>query len=317
MQYAPIALFTYNRPDKTQRVLESLMQNAEAKESDLFIFSDGPKNEKAVEWVRKNREYIHQVQETSREFKWFKDVTIIEREKNWGLANSLIAGITEVINKYGRIIVVEDDLILSPYFLKFMNDGLEKYENQAEVGAITGYSPKTKDKLPETFFLYNFHCWGWGAWKRSWDLLITNPNYLLRKLRFKTYKFDRGGVSGDYGTLLCQKKGLVDSWYIQFYGTLFVHKLLVLYPGRSMVSNFGLDGSGIHCNQSLNDSGSDMNELSMSEIFVTDIPIQENLMSFNLIKESYCCTDERANWIKQKFFETKGFIRRLLYIDCL
>ena len=105
MYYAPIALFTYNRADKTQKAVESLLKNAEAKESDLFIFSDGAKNEKAIEGVEENRKYIHTIS-------GFKSITIIEREKNWGLANSLIAGITDVINKYGRVIVVEDDLIL-------------------------------------------------------------------------------------------------------------------------------------------------------------------------------------------------------------
>ena len=107
MTYAPIALFTYNRADKTQRVVESLLQNAEAKFSDLFIFSDGPKTPEKKAGVEENRKYIHTIS-------GFKSISIIEREKNWGLANSLIAGITEVINKYGRVIVVEDDLILSP-----------------------------------------------------------------------------------------------------------------------------------------------------------------------------------------------------------
>ena len=106
MTYAPIALFTYNRADHAQRAVESLLQNAEAKDSDLFIFSDGAKNEKAIKGVEDNRKYIHTVT-------GFKTITIIEREKNWGLANSLIAGITDVINKYGRVIVVEDDLILT------------------------------------------------------------------------------------------------------------------------------------------------------------------------------------------------------------
>lgn len=172
MTYAPIALFTYNRADHTRKAVESLLQNAEAKDSDLFIFSDGPKNEKTVRGVADNREYIHTVT-------GFKTVTIVEREKNWGLANSLIAGITDVINKYGRVIVVEDDLILSPYFLKFMNDGLEKYKDDDRVGTITGFVPPIEEKLPETFFLTYFQCWGWQhgnahgiCWKRMHGLCL-------------------------------------------------------------------------------------------------------------------------------------------------
>lgn len=154
MTYAPIALFTYNRADHTQRAVESLLKNAEAKFSDLFIFSDGPKTPEKKAGVEENRKYIHTIS-------GFKSISIIEREKNWGLANSLIAGITEVINKYGKVIVVEDDLILSPYFLQFMNEGLEKYKDDDRVGTITGFVPPIKDKLPETFFLKYFQCWGW------------------------------------------------------------------------------------------------------------------------------------------------------------
>ena len=175
MTYAPIALFTYNRADKTQRVVESLLKNAEAKFSDLFIFSDGPKTPEKKAGVEENRKYIHTIS-------GFNSVHIIEREKNWGLANSLIAGITEVINKYGKVIVVEDDLILSPYFLQFMNEGLEKYKDDDRVGTITGFVPPIKDKLPETFFLKYFQCWGWATWKRAWDLLEGDARSLLEGL---------------------------------------------------------------------------------------------------------------------------------------
>lgn len=143
--YAPIALFTYNRADKTKRAVESLLQNIEAKNSDLFVFSDGPKTPEKKAGVEENRKYIHTIS-------GFNSVHIIEREKNWGLANSLIAGITEVINKYGKVIVVEDDLILSPYFLKFMNDGLEKYKDDDRVGAINAFVPPINESLPDTYF---------------------------------------------------------------------------------------------------------------------------------------------------------------------
>ena len=192
--YAPIALFTYNRADKTQRVVESLLKNAEAKFSDLFIFSDGPKTPEKKAGVEENRKYIHTIS-------GFNSVHIIEREKNWGLANSLIAGITEVINKYGKVIVVEDDLILSPYFLKFMNDGLEKYKDDDRVSSISGFIPPVKEKLPNTFFLRYFECWGWATWDRAWKLLNTDTKYLLRKIRMKTYDFNLDGSCGLYGIM--------------------------------------------------------------------------------------------------------------------
>lgn len=278
MTYAPIALFTYNRADHTRKAVESLLQNAEAKDSDLFIFSDGPKNEKTVRGVADNREYIHTVT-------GFKTVTIVEREKNWGLANSLIAGITDVINKYGRVIVVEDDLILSPYFLKFMNDGLEKYKDDDRVGTITGFVPPIEEKLPETFFLTYFQCWGWATWKRAWDLLETDARPLLKGLRFKRKKFDVGGGVCNYGNLYCQKVGLVDSWYLRYYASLFLKGKLSLYPGRSVATNEGLDGSGTHCGAELKRSFEAHN--SQTPIKVNDVKVIENLQVFRIFKNIF------------------------------
>ena len=306
MTYAPIALFTYNRADHTRRAVESLLQNAEAKDSALFIFSDGPKNEKAVRGVAENREYIHTVT-------GFKTVTIVEREKNWGLANSLIAGITDVINKYGRVIVVEDDLILSPYFLKFMNDGLEKYKDDDRVGTITGFVPPIEEKLPETFFLTYFQCWGWATWKRAWDLLETDARPLLKGLRFKRKKFDVGGGVCNYGNLYCQKVGLVDSWYLRYYASLFLKGKLSLYPGRSVATNEGLDGSGTHCGAELKRSFEAHN--SQTPIKVNDVEVIEDLQVYRIFKK-YFLSKQSGSFIKAAYYQFKSFVRRFLYIDC-
>lgn len=308
MTYVPIALFTYNRADHTQRAVESLLQNAEAKDSNLFIFSDGAKNEKAVKGVEDNRKYIHTVT-------GFKSVTIVEREKNWGLANSLIAGITDVISKYGRVIVVEDDLILSPYFLKFMNDGLDKYKNDDRVGAICGYIFPIEEKLPDNFFLYFMHPWGWATWKRGWDLLNTDTKYLLRKMRFKTNKFNLGGNCGSYGNLYCQKVGLVDSWYIRFYASLFLKKKLILFPGKTMVLNRGCDGSGTHCGTDL----IQMNYLNvmLEPICLHNISVEESKCAYNAFK-SFCDTNRPlSSWFLRAVGKVKSFLRRLFYIDCM
>ena len=306
MTYAPIALFTYNRADHTRKAVESLLLNAEAKDSDLFIFSDGPKNEKTVRGVADNREYIHTVT-------GFKTVTIVEREKNWGLANSLIAGITDVINKYGRVIVVEDDLILSPYFLKFMNDGLEKYKDDDRVGTITGFVPPLEEKLPETFFLTYFQCWGWATWKRAWDLLETDARPLLKGLRFKRKKFDVGGGVCNYGNLYCQKVGLVDSWYLRYYASLFLKGKLSLYPGRSVAANDGLDGSGTHCGADLKRSFDAHN--TQTPIKVNDVKVIENLQVFRIFKK-YFLSKQSGSFIKAAYYQFKSFVRRVLYIDC-
>lgn len=307
MTYAPIALFTYNRADKTKRVVESLLQNQEAKDSDLFIFSDGPKTEAKAAGVKENRKFIHTIS-------GFKNITIIERDRNWGLANSLIAGITDVINQYGKVIVVEDDLILSPYFLKFMNDGLEKYEDDDTVGTICGYVFPFQKSLPDTFFLYFMHPWGWATWKRSWNLLDTDTKRLLRKIRFKTKKFNLGGNCGSYGNLYCQKVGLVDSWYIRFYASLFLNKKLNLFPGKTMVTNSGLDGSGTHCGKGLQKTNNFI--LNPNPIEMNDISVEESQLAYSVFKSFYDA-NAHESFFKKKIIDFKSYIRRVLYIDCM
>lgn len=307
MTYAPIALFTYNRADKTQRVVESLLQNAEAKDSDLFVFSDGPKTEAKRKGVEENRKFIHTIT-------GFKSVSMVERENNWGLANSLIAGITDVIGQYGRVIVVEDDLVLSPYFLKFMNEGLEKYKDDGRIGTICGYTCPNSELLPETYFLYFMHPWGWATWKRSWDLLITDTKYLLRKIRFKTRKFDVGGNCGSYGNLYCQKIGLVDSWYIRFYASLFLKKKLNLFPGKTMVTNGGCDGSGTHCGPA---GAATLNwNLCLTPVNLKTIIVEESNDAYRIYK-SYFDSHQHTPWLKNKFMTFKSFVRRVLFIDCV
>ncbi len=129
---APIILFTYNRPWHTRQTIEALQKNLYADKSRLIILSDGPKTEIDVPKVQKVREYIKTV-------KGFRSIEIIEREKNWGLANNIIDGVTRIINEYGKIIVLEDDIVTSPYFLKFMNEALEFYKDEERVMHISGY----------------------------------------------------------------------------------------------------------------------------------------------------------------------------------
>lgn len=306
MPYAPIALFTYARAEHTRQTVETLLRNKEAAMSDLYIFSDGPKNESKAQAVKENREYIHTIQ-------GFKSIHIIEREKNWGLANSLIAGINDVINQYGRVIVVEDDLILSPYFLKFMNEALEKYKNDDRVGTISAYVPPIKEVLPETFFLMYFQCWGWATWKRAWDLLETNPKPLLRGLRFKKKKFDVGGHCGNYGNLYCQKVGLVDSWYVRYYASLFLKGKLSLYPGYSLSDNNGLDGTGTHCKFS---RGNVTVNICNRQIDLNDIVVEENEHAYQVFSDYFNKRILRKSFLG-RYRQFKNFIRRVFYIDCI
>lgn len=307
-KYAPIALFTYSRADHTQTAVESLLRNAEASETDLYIFSDGPKTEAKAEAVAENRRYI-------RTITGFKSIHIVEREKNWGLANSLIAGITEVINQYGRVIVVEDDLTLSTHFLRFMNEALEKYKDDDRVSTISGFCPVTETTLPDTYFLQFFHCWGWATWKRAWDLANWDVKYLLRKMRFKERKFDIDGTVGSYGNLYCQKVGLVDSWYIRLYASFFLAGKLTLFPSRSLVHNTGLDGTGTHCGSALQNTASAVAYVEQP-VTLNDIPVVESREAYVAFREAYRKDLPPMSWARCNYNRFKSFVRRLLFIDC-
>jgi len=301
--YAPIALFTYNRADHTQKAVESLLKNKEAEYSDLFIFSDGPKNEKAIEGVKANREYIHTVI-------GFKSITIIEREKNWGLSKSLIAGITELTDKYGRVIVVEDDLIVSPYFLKYMNEALEKYKDDDRVASISAFLNPVEGDVPNTFFLRYFACWGWGTWKRSWDLLNTDSRDLLKQLRWKKNDFNIGGTGPFYGILYCDKVGLNDSWAVRFYASCFLKNKLHLFPGRTMAIQSGMDGTGTHSGVSNIYTNMHPSEIPIS---LKDIEVQESKDMYQKFSFFYGRGQKRT--LMSEYRRFKSFVRRLIGMD--
>jgi hypothetical protein len=260
VNFAPIVLFTYRRLWHTKQTVEALQNNLYADQSELIIFSDGAKNEKDEIKVKEVREYLKTI-------KGFKKIEIIERDKNWGLANNIIDGITKVVNQYGKVIVLEDDLVTSPYFLKFMNDGLNMYEEEEKVISVHGYVYPIKG-LPEIFFLRGADCWGWATWKRGWDLFEEDGKKLLDELekRKLTKLFDFNGAYPYTKMLKDQVEGKVDSWAIRWYASAFIHEKLTLYPGISLVKHIGDLGTHVK-DSSLFDV-----ELSKKPIFVKRIP---------------------------------------------
>ena len=238
MTFTPIALFVYKRPHHTRKTLESLMANAEFSDSPLYVFCDGAKRKKDIPLVRETRELIRSYE--------LDNATIIEREENMGLANSIITGVTELCNKYGRVIVVEDDLVVSPYFLKYMNAALDTYEEYDKVMHISGYMFPVRSQLPETFFYRATSCWGWGTWKRAWDKFEPDVHTLLARFQDKNkrWEFDIRGSTKYYLMLKYQAS---NSWAIRWYASVFLNNGLCLHPGRSLVNNIGHDDSGAHC----------------------------------------------------------------------
>lgn len=239
---APILLFAYNRPRHLQHTVEALAHNPLAQESELFVFSDGARTEDDREDVELVRSYIHTIE-------GFKTVHRIERDRNYGLAANIIDGVTDIVNRYGRVIVLEDDLVTAPGFLQFMNDALDTYADEPRVGHIQAYDFTQNPRLPETFLIKFTGSWGWATWQRAWQHFNPDGQYLLNELhrRHLTRRFDFNGKYGFTRMLRRQVEGKNNSWAIRWNASLFLQDILSLNVGRSLVQNEGFDGSGTHC----------------------------------------------------------------------
>lgn len=236
---APIALFVYNRPAHTRQTVEALQKNALSKDSDLIVFSDAPKSAVQAEAVNEVRQYIRQID-------GFKSVKIVERETNFGLARSIIEGVTRLCEEYGRVIVLEDDLITSPHFLRFMNDALDMYEDEDRVMQISGFTYPIERMEEETFFLRLPLCWGWATWDRAWVHFRKSDDVMLKFDRKMRRAFSFNNTYHFWSQLESNKKGILNTWFVYWYAALFLKGGLTLYPGKSLVNNIGMDGSGVH-----------------------------------------------------------------------
>jgi len=240
--FAPVVLFAYARLDHLRQTVDSLRANREAGATSLYVFCDGPKHDGHKSQIDAVRAYVDSID-------GFASVTRIYRDQNLGLAQSIISGVTEILSKHDSVIVMEDDLVVSPYFLKFMNEGLELYRHQERVASIHGYCYPVKEALPDTFFLRGADCWGWATWSRAWRHFEPNGQKLLDALRRErlTRDFDMGGAYPYTKMLANQVVGRNDSWAVRWHASCFLDNMLTLYPGRSLVNNIGMDDSGTHC----------------------------------------------------------------------
>ena len=239
--FAPIALFVYNRPEHTRRTIKFLKQNLLAEESRLFIFSDAPKDES-------NQMLVEEVREIIRSVDGFKEVEIIERKSNLGLADSIIDGVSRLVKEYGKVIVFEDDLISSTYTLQYFNDALERYQNEEKVMHIGAYMYALKDEsLPETFFYRAATSWGWATWDRAWKNFEPDIDKLMGQFdREKKHQFSIEGTMNFWKQIEEFKSGKNNSWAIRWYASIFLKGGLTLNPSQSLINNIGHDGTGIH-----------------------------------------------------------------------
>ncbi|ANV98023.1 hypothetical protein BBW65_04050 [Helicobacter enhydrae] len=238
---APIVLFVYNRPSHTRQTIQALLQNPLASQSQLFIYSDAPKDTKTKQAVEEVREYIHTIE-------GFENITIIERERNFGLADSIIDGVTSIVNQYGKIIVLEDDIVVSPCFLEYMNEALAMYEEDLKVACISAFNFPLKypqNMQDTTFFLKGADCWGWGTWERAWKHFQKDGSQLLKEIQEKKLQkqFDLDNSYPYTQMLKNQIKGKNNSWAVRWYASAFLKNMLCLYPKHSLVENIGTDGT--------------------------------------------------------------------------
>lgn len=239
--FAPIALFVYNRPQHTARTLKFLKQNEMAAESRLFVFSDGFSSQADEAGVLEVRELLKNID-------GFKSVEVIARKENLGLADSIISGVTKLIRDYKQVIVLEDDLITSPYTLTYFNEALDRYRNAEQVMHIGAYMYNLKGaELPETFFYRAATSWGWATWERAWQHFEPNIDTLMSQFDArKRHAFSIENTMNFWKQLIGFKNGKNNSWAIRWYASIFLKGGLTLNPAHSLVNNIGHDGTGVH-----------------------------------------------------------------------
>lgn len=242
------------------------------------------------------REYLQLI-------KGFKTIKIVHREYNMGLAKSIISGVTETLNKYDTVIILEDDIVVSPNYLEYMNKALEKYKDEDMVQSVTGYCYPIKEDLPENFFLKLFTCYGWGTWKRAWDLFEEDISKLYPFVKDKR-RYDIDNSYPFYKMLKAKVNGNLDSWAVNFNTVSFINNKLNLHPRKSLITNIGFDSSGINC------TGSDWlkTELCKDKIEIIDLEIKEDEESFKKLKRFF--NSMRIVRIKGRIIKELGMFRK-------
>jgi hypothetical protein len=293
-QNAPIAVFVYRRAEHTRRMLQSLLQNQCAAASPISIFCDGPRGGSDAADVRQTRAVVSELAPVH--------ARIVQRDANLGLARSVIAGVSELVEKHGEVIVVEDDLVLSPVALEYFNLALERYADAARVMHVSGYMYPVRSPLPETFFYREATCWGWATWARAWRQFEPDAtkirDFVLE--RGQRREFDVNGSMSFFRMLEEQIHGKIDSWAIRWYGSMRMHDGLALHPGRSLVRNIGLDGTGEHSGRT-----SDF-DVEISSVAVKSFPdsIVEDAAALRAVVQM-----RRANITRQRISALRNIIR--------
>ena len=294
----PLAFFTYNRPDHTERALDALYNCYSKEKYDFFFYSDAAAVENMAPQVSEVRKVL------KRRAKYFS-ATVVERDINFGLAKSIVDGVSSLCDEYGSIVVVEDDLEVSSDFLTFMSAALEQYSSEEEVMQIAGHTIAPPHNLDSrAFFLPITTTWGWGTWRRAWQNFSWTPaGWPERKEDAEWSKLFTVNGAADYMSMLEDRlKGENDSWGILWWYAVSIKKGKVLYPATNLVLNFGFDGSGVHCG-STDLYNSQIQNKMQGDFAGNDFPskISVRPLDFFLLEEK----------LRKKESDLKAFIKKL------
>lgn len=299
--YAPILVFSYNRLDHFKETIEKLKQCNLADQSDLIIYSDGAKNDSDKIIVERIREYASTIN-------GFKSVNLISLDRNYGLAANIIKGVSDVINQCGKVIVLEDDLLVSSQFLQYMNESLDKFQNVQEIWHVSGWNyPIDTIGLPKLLPIRIMNCWGWGTWKDRWSHFEKNPEKLIQqfdKKDIKVFDVDNSGVF--WSQVLANHNNTINTWAIFWYATIYLNKGICINPLKSFVKNIGHDGSGTHKSSAKEIYTQDFEYLDFShEDFDLD-KVQENELAIQRIKKFY--QDIKPTFFKKLKYKLSLFL---------
>lgn len=237
-----IAIFAFRRPQHLARVLASLTQQIRPCSLPVHLFLDGARNDA-------DREAVAATRQTAESFNERLPLFVHTSANNQGLYESLTGGISAVLNKHEQVIILEDDVVVSPYFLDYMLSALASYSSEPAVASIHAYLPPLSIDLPDTFFLRGSDCWGWATWRDRWSLYRHDAAVMAAEIRSRglARAFDLGGRVPNLRLLDDRAAGRSSSWAICWHASCFLADRYTLHPGRSLVRNIGLDHSGEHC----------------------------------------------------------------------
>ena len=229
---APITLFVHARPDRAAAALDAIKQCELADQSCLTIFCDGPS-------TPDEQDDVDRVRAIANNTVGFKHLDVVEFEEHKGRSQLICDAVSQITGSHGRVVVVEDDLIVSPHFLRYINDGLDKYATEESVVSICGYSYNSQSDLSETYLLPGAHSWGWATWRRGWELFRSDANGLVKDVTEQglIYEFDSGGAEPMTQLLSESARNDELSWSLCWMASAILVDKLTLHPGRSLVAH--------------------------------------------------------------------------------